>query len=112
MIPILWVVIIVVIAILQLSQAKSSTELKGAPFENEKPRDIRVDPVQRPNTPRPRPRPVELAVADLPDPAPKAEAGNAEPTTVQAASSVNLMQAIVLSEILGPPRAKQKRRRQ
>ncbi|MDP3487351.1 MAG: hypothetical protein Q8S19_05385 [Bacillota bacterium] len=112
MTPILWVLIIVGIAILQRSHAKSRTELKGNPFENEKPRDIVVEPtVRRAGAPRPRPKTAERTVAKMPEPAPKRAETNAEQTVLQAATSVDLMQAVVLSEILGPPRAKQARRR-
>ena len=55
MIPILWVVIIVAIAILQLSQAKGRTELRGDPFENEKTRTRDVaKPARIPTTPHSR----------------------------------------------------------
>ena len=112
MMPILWVIVIVGIAILQLSQAKGRTELKGDPFENEKPRDIVIEPVRRADTSRPRPKtPPGRMVADVPDPARELAEIVAEQSVLPVAASVDLMQAIVLSEILGPPRSKQRRRR-
>ena len=113
MTPILWVVIIVGIAILQLSQAKGRTELQGAPFENEKDRDIARTPA-RTHGDTPNPRSTGRApVNEIPKPenAPRPAEVKSEQSVLKDSPSISLMQAIVLSEILGPPRAKQTRRR-
>jgi len=113
--PILWVVIIVAIAILQLSQAKGRTELRGAPFENEKTRTHNVTkPARNPNTPHSRTKTAEQpeVVVKVLEPVPKLVQSRVGQAGIPGVTSVDLMQAIVLSEILAPPRAKQPRRRQ
>jgi len=107
MIAIIWVVIIVAVAIWQLSIAPGRTQLQGKPFELEKapvPKEVAPKKPKSPPVIDSEPIPEVLAV--------EPEMAGIEAIEAGGLSSIDLMNAIVLSEVLAPPRSKQVRRQQ
>lgn len=105
MIGLVWVMLTALLAIWLLSLGSGRTELKGNPFDSE---DVRRPMVTASRTENKLP--AKRTVASLEEPASPQETVGEPQALAQSSEAPSLMQAIVLAEILAPPRAKHKRR--